>query len=226
VALSLCWEGGFPLAEHWQELGQKEGKANGIKPEDIALLKIAWQRKINCPQTSAVGRLFDAASSLLGLVDVATYEAQGPVMLEELASSTPHCKFASKPIMHLPQHKDGNGVLRCDWAPLIEHLLDRQYPVAERAANFHTVLADTLVTQAVEVRDCAGVNCVGLTGGVFQNRLLMELTVELLEQQGFEVIVPEKIPANDAGISYGQIIEILGRENLTRSHEQTHRGKQ
>lgn len=202
IALALCWEADV----QWQP--------GDVNKEDLALLNTAWQRQINCPRTSSVGRLFDAASTLLGLVNVSTYDAQGPMVLENMVMENIAASKTGRAIK-LPQHKDDTGVLCCDWKPLLHHLLDRRYPVAERAADFHSTLADALLTQALDIRAAEGINCVGLTGGVFQNKLLTELAATLLMKQGFDVILPERIPGNDAGISYGQIMEVLAQQAQT-----------
>jgi hydrogenase maturation protein HypF len=103
--------------------------------------------------------------------------------------------------------KQASGVLRVDWQPLLCLLLDSSQSAAARAEAFHASLARTLLDQALEIRSQTRVSLVGLGGGVFQNRMLTELVVSSLRQEGFEVVLPERLPVNDASISYGQIIE-------------------
>jgi hydrogenase maturation protein HypF len=88
-------------------------------------------------------------------------------------------------------------------------LADTTLPVAERAASFHLSLAHALVEQAKQLREQTGIHTVGLTGGVFQNRVLAEAAIGLLEAAGFIVHLPQRIPVNDAGLSFGQVIEFL-----------------
>ena len=88
-------------------------------------------------------------------------------------------------------------------------LTDRTRPVAERAAAFHLSLAQALVDQAQRLRTQTGIRTVGLTGGVFQNRVLAEAAISRLEAAGFAVHLPHRIPVNDAGLSFGQVIEFL-----------------
>jgi len=109
----------------------------------------------------------------------------------------------------LPLERDPLGVWRTDWAPLLPMLADATRPAAERAARFHLSLAQTLVEQAQQLRAQTGIQSVGLTGGVFQNRLLAEVAIRLLEAAGFDVRLPRRIPVNDAGLSFGQVIEFL-----------------
>ena len=83
----------------------------------------------------------------------------------------------------------------------------------ERAGAFHAALAQALVDQARAVwQRHPNLHRIGLTGGVFQNRTLTALAHGLLRAAGFEVLIPEQVPVNDAGISYGQVIEAAARE--------------
>ena len=151
--------------------------------------------------TSAVGRLFDAAAALLGVCQQAAYEGEGPMRLEAL------CEGVRASPVALPLGRDNTGVWRSDWAPLLLMLLDTQQPPTLRAASFHTSLAQTLCDQAILVRGESGVSRVGLAGGVFQNRVLSEQVHLRLCAAGFEVLIPEQLPVNDAAISYGQLVE-------------------
>ena len=188
-AAALCWETGQP----WHEL-----------PVAAPLLQLAWQRRLNTPQTTAVGRLFDAAAALTRLCTEASFEGQGPMLLEAA------CTVRAAPIT-LPLTATADGLWQSDWAPLLPVLLDGKRPVSERAAVFHASLADTLLQQARQARTQHGVNRIGLSGGVFQNRVLTEQAIVLLENDGFQVHLPEQIPVNDAGLSFGQVIEYAMR---------------
>jgi hydrogenase maturation protein HypF len=122
------------------------------------------------------------------------------------------CTGAAAPLA-LPMTARADGVLQSDWAPLLPMLLDAGRAVAERAAVFHASLADTLLRQARQARARQGVKRIGLCGGVFQNRVLTEQACRWLQNEGFEVRVPEEIPVNDAGLSYGQVIEYALRQH-------------
>jgi hydrogenase maturation protein HypF len=188
-ALALCWETG----RDWPD-----------GPPGTALLHAAWQRHLNAPPTSAVGRLFDAAAAFTGVNRVSSFEGQGPMLLEALI------EHDAEPLP-LPLAADAQGLWRSDWAPLVPMLLDAQRPVAERAAIFHASLAQALVDQAGAVRAQHGEVMVGLSGGVFQNRVLAEAVQRRLVQAGFAVYLGEKLPANDAALAYGQVIEVGSR---------------
>ena len=189
-AAALCWEAGL----EWEGL-----------PANAALAREAWRKGINSPHTTAVGRLFDAAAALTGVNLYSSFEGQAPMSLEAAAD-------AGIPPSPVPLPVVGrDGLLECDWAPLLPVMLDAQRPVAERAALWHESLAAALLSQARTMRSRVRFDAVGLAGGVFQNRLLAERVIELLEQDGFEVRLPERLPCNDAAIAYGQIVEAAER---------------
>jgi hydrogenase maturation protein HypF len=191
TALSLVWETGEEL--------------NPIENLDkIAIFRKMWDSQLNCPQTTAAGRLFDGLASLLGIIHTASFEGQAPMQLEAIASS-----FQGVPrFPRLTLQTTATG-WQVDWSPLVEYMQDANYSQAERAAGAHHSLADALLQQAVAIRAAYPVAQVGLAGGVFQNRLLSELAINLLESNGFTMYFPEKLPVNDAAISFGQVIEYL-----------------
>jgi len=183
-AAALCWETGRVCHEI---------------PEKDPLLQQAWQRKINAPQSSSVGRLFDAAAALTGVRNVASFEGQGPMELEALS------KNPGKYIK-LELEKSDN-LLIANWETLVPAMLDSTLSIAERSALFHASLANNILRQAKTIREKHGVNTVSFSGGVFQNRVLTEHALTLLSAECFEVCLPELIPVNDAGISFGQVME-------------------
>ncbi len=189
-AVALCWEA-------------KVDWPDGARFADERL-RHAWERRLNAPETSAVGRLFDAAAALAGLVDVASFEGHAPMWLEAASHD-------GAPPVALPLARGDDGVWRSDWAPLLPVLLDAGLSAGERGAIFHASLAAAVLAQARQVRDETGVGVVGLTGGVFQNRLLAESAERLLLAHGFRVLMTEAVPANDAGLSFGQMVEAACR---------------
>jgi len=193
-AAALCWESGFD----WQSSAR-----------DAVLLKSAWEQDLNAPLTTAAGRLFDAAASLLGLVDTASYEGQGPMLLEAAAKN--NVEPCDVEVTDLPLHEDANGLLVADWTPLLKALRCDELSVAQRAMQFHLSLAHSIVTQAKRIHARAPFDAVGLTGGVFQNKLLAELAMQQLSAAGFDVHLPQQAPCNDGGLAFGQLIEIACR---------------
>lgn len=184
-AQSLCWEQGIA----WPD-----------GPQNVALLHKAWELGINCPVTSSAGRLFDAAAALIGVSHYSSYEGHAAMRLE--AISSPGAAAIPMPLVQTP-----SGLLVSDWAPLLPFLLDPGTTPAERASVFHASLAAAIVDQARAVRAKHGITQVGLSGGVFQNRLLAERTLSELTQYDFEVFLHEALPSGDGGICFGQIIE-------------------
>ena len=194
-ALALCWEAGL----QWPE-----GESLGGE-----LLKRAFDNRLNTPVTTSGGRLFDAAAALVGACLTSSYEGEGPMRLEAL------CEFTA-PALVLPLRRDAAGIWRSDWAPLLLELRDSGQSAASRAARFHATMAHTLVSQARAIRDDTGINRVGLAGGVFQNRILIETASKALRAAEFEVLIPKRLPLNDAAISFGQVIEAIALQSAGR----------
>jgi hydrogenase maturation protein HypF len=94
---------------------------------------------------------------------------------------------------------------------LLEPLSDASRPPAERAGLLHSSLVEAIVRISEAERSRSGASVVGLTGGVFQNRLLSELALAALSARGLGVLLPRRVPCNDGGLSYGQIADFLGR---------------
>ena len=184
-AAALYWECG----ESWPDCPDADGLAHA-----------AWHGGLNSPYSSAVGRLFDAASAVVCNIKDVSFEAQGPMRLESL------CEQQRGPIA-LPLLADDFGVWRTDWAPLLPMLADERLSRRHRAEIFHSSAAHALLAQAQLARDAFGDIRVGLTGGVFQNRVLAAEAVELLKAADFEVHLPSALPCNDAALCFGQIVE-------------------
>ena len=183
-AAALCWETG------------QEYESGLADP----LLHQAWSNRINAPVTSAAGRLFDAAAAMLDLCSTASFEGQGPMMLE--AVSTNSGKGIS-----LPAEQDDSGCWLYDWSPLIPMLKDNTRSVGERAAAFHLSLEAVMCDLVLRAREELAVNRVGMTGGVFQNKRLREEGAGQLESLGFECIQEQQLPVNDGGLCVGQVRE-------------------
>jgi len=177
---------------------------------DDTLARQAWEKDINCPRTSAAGRLFDAAAALVCRQRESSYEAEGPMRLESL------CRRPGN-ATHLPLYKDASGVLRSNWAPLLDQLADEHLDPVTRAENFHASMANVILDQANAMRTRYGVVRVGLTGGVFQNRVLATQAAELLRQQQFDVFLNRKLPCNDGALSFGQAVEWAASQQARES---------
>ena len=190
--------------EPWRSAAALLWECGHAAPFAPGLLHDAWRKGINCPPTRAIGRLFDAAAALTGLCTHASFEGEGPMKLE--AAAQQHGQ--AKPVA-LPLAQDESGLWQCDWAPLLPMLTNHKLAPAERAACFHASLAHALLALALKLREQHGIDDVGFTGGVFQNRLLAESAKALLKEHGFSVHLPRNVPVNDAGVCLGQVIEYL-----------------
>lgn len=168
------------------------------------LARDAWSKRINTFETSAAGRLFDAAAALVLGLENATYEGQGPMLLETIATKD------ATPIP-LPLACDGAGILRADWSPLLDMLMDDTIPPPDRAGMFHASMAEAAVEQTLLIAEKADIQAIGLTGGVFQNRLVSETIMTRLAETDIHVLMPETAPANDGGLAYGQIVEAAAK---------------
>lgn len=191
-AAAVCWQLGMAY-----RAGQPE----------YAMVRRAWDQGVNVHESSAVGRLFDAAAVLLGLLETASYDGQAPAWLEAQTRSRVPC-------LALPIDRESDDLWSVDWGPLFRALMCHGGSTAERADLFHSAMAGSILDQALAARRRLPVTRVGLTGGVFQNRRLTEEAVELLEANGFEVLLHGRVPPNDGGLSYGQIVEVHGRQRV------------
>jgi hydrogenase maturation protein HypF len=158
------------------------------------------EANFNSPLTSSAGRLFDAVAAILGLCDVATYEAQAAIRLEAIANARVR---ESYPFDVLAQ-----GRLRVlDFGGMIHAILDdkrRGNDVGLIAAKFHNSIAAAILRTCQLVRSERGLQTVALSGGVFQNELLLRRTVETLQAREFKVFTNALVPPNDGGLALGQ----------------------
>ncbi len=166
------------------------------------LLERMLGHRINTVQTSSAGRLVDAAAALLGIRAVATFEAQAAMELEAAAARAPQPP-PTPPASASARH--GPGPLVVDWEPWLRELIaaaDGHQPPAAAAAAFHHRLA----AAAVDVAVAAGLPRVVLSGGCFQNRILLERTVAGLRAAGLHPAWHQRVPPNDGGVALGQAV--------------------
>ncbi|MDQ3752966.1 MAG: carbamoyltransferase HypF [Actinomycetota bacterium] len=153
---------------------------------------------INAPPTSSAGRLFDAVAALCGLRDRVSYEGQAAAELEQAADPT---AVAAYPFPLVGGALDGAALVRA----VAEDLIGGS-PVAEVAARFHNGLAEGLRRACERVRAEQGLATVALSGGSWQNLLLLERVTRGLEDAGFEVLIHRRVPPNDGGVALGQAV--------------------
>jgi hydrogenase maturation protein HypF len=156
---------------------------------------------MNSPLTSSAGRLFDAVAALLGLRDVINYEGQAAVELEQLALTSRHDPYRAAITDGRPFTVAGPDLVRAAAEDLLAGV-----PRQIISARFHQGVA-AMIGEACELlRERSGLGTVALSGGVFQNLLLLGTVVDLLEGLGFRVLTHSRVPPNDGGISLGQAV--------------------
>lgn len=161
-------------------------------------LKLAEKQIRTFPSTS-VGRLFDAVAALLGFTEPITFEGQAAIWLEHRARSQPLLKVYPFP------WDAKHGVL--DYRPLLEAMVEdrlRGEAVGVMARAFHRSVAEALFQSVQRLGEAHGIETLVLSGGVFQNALLLSDVRERFAKSGIDVWIPHQVPANDGGISLGQ----------------------
>ena len=165
-------------------------------------------RGVNTVMTSSMGRLFDAMAAMLGLCpDGITFEAEAAIALEMLATPG-DARDGAYPFPVRPERE-----IREAWAidptealAMIAREARHGIPAPQVAMRFHAGLAEAALQVAERARARYGVNAVALSGGCWQNRLLLRLTLERLRAAGFDVLIHQRVPANDGGLSLGQAV--------------------
>lgn len=165
------------------------------------------ERGINSPRTSSMGRLFDAAAAILGICEKATYEGEPAIELEAAAWRA----LGGKPVRldgnHTGAFTSADDFPTLDPQPLIEALLngiEAGAPADRLALEFHIAITHATTHVACEICEREGLDTVALSGGVFMNRLLLQLLTHELKDAGLAVLVPHAVPVNDGCIAYGQ----------------------
>ena len=160
---------------------------------------------INSVQSTSCGRLFDAVSAVLGICRSQSFEGGASMGLEFAAERyLKKCELARS--FHIRENSSGSrSILPTDelFYRIVEERLNGR-AAEELAYFFHEALASMTADAAVRLRDSSGCDTVALSGGCYQNRLLLRLTEDRLERYGFTVLRAHEIPPNDGGISLGQ----------------------
>jgi hydrogenase maturation protein HypF len=196
---------------------------------------------LNSPLTSSAGRLFDAVAAILGVRDAINYEGQAAVELEQLADPA---EDGSYPVSIEENADIGGGTRAGGWAGIagsaaaeaggglqlagadlvravVDDVLAGVAP-AVVAARFHNGVADAIARTCGLLRARTGLGTVALSGGVFQNLLLLGRAATRLEADGFRVLLHQRVPPNDGGISLGQVAAAAARDRLVLRHHDSH----
>jgi hydrogenase maturation protein HypF len=191
---------------------------------ELATLRTMLTKKLNSPETTSMGRLFDAVASLINLRQQIRFEGQAAMELEfaldrieteeayELRIT--ECGLRNKKANEGETNSElrtPNSELVMDWSLMIEGILEDVkdgIPAGFISAKFHNALVEGIVAVAKR----AGQNRVVLSGGCFQNRYLTERTVRRLQAEGFRPYWHQRVPPNDGGIALGQVVAALRRK--------------
>lgn len=187
------------------------GLLDSLDEQTRSITATMIERGINSPRTSSMGRLFDAAAAILGICGQATYEGEPAIELEAAAWRALDSEIAHFPDSNAgyfasgPSWLDGPDVL--DQEALFEALLEgieAGAPADRLALDFHAAVARSSARIASDICVREGIDTVALSGGVFMNRLLLQLLTRELKNAGLTVLVPHTVPVNDGCIAYGQ----------------------
>lgn len=187
------------------------GLLDSLDEQTRSITATMIERGINSPRTSSMGRLFDAAAAILGICGQATYEGEPAIELEAAAWRALDSEIARFPDDSAgysasgPSWLDGPHVL--DQKALFEALLEgieAGAPADRLALDFHIAVARSSAHIASDICVREGIDTVALSGGVFMNRLLLQLLTRELKSAGLAVLVPHTVPVNDGCIAYGQ----------------------
>jgi len=202
--MALAW-----LVElHGEDVAPPRALA-GIEPQTWRAVAHMAATGTSAPLTTSMGRLFDAVAALCGVRIEVSYEGQAAIELEALAD--PRADGAYE--LAFVAGADGAPAI-LDPAPAIAEILAELHagvPVGTVSARFHAGVARATAAACTQLAGAAGLDCAVLSGGVFQNRLLLERTAAALQEAGLRVLAPEKLPPNDGQIAFGQVAVAAAR---------------
>ena len=185
------------------EIALDRAKALQLFParaREAEVLLRASDAGLNAPVTTSMGRLFDAVAALCGLRETVSYEGQAAIALEQIADESEQESYQFSIV------READGWIY-DWRSVVQGvILDAASGVlpGRISMRFHRALAELLANAAETHRAESGCNIAALSGGCFQNELLLRLGDAALKQKGFTVLINRLVPCNDGGISYGQ----------------------
>jgi len=170
----------------------------------VNILKRQVDKRINTPLTSSLGRLFDAVASLVGIRNDVTYEAQAAIEMEVL--SKPFVSMVKAYPCEIEEIE--NETVICLKRPLtaIVQSICSNESVEMTGARFHKTIAQIAIDVCKRARTKTGLNEVALSGGVWQNQVLLNLVRDGLEKEKFKVFFHRQVPTNDGGLALGQAV--------------------
>ncbi len=178
--------------------------------EEIRVLFQMLRKGINSPLTSSVGRIFDAVAALIGLRQKVSFEGQAAMELEYAIRSGIESSYPFDITEKEEFHPHMSPCCIVDWAPMVLAILEDVQDgrdIGYISTRFHNTLSEIII----DISSLLGIEKVVLTGGVFQNRYLTERTYKRLKEEGFKPYIHQRVPPNDGGISFGQVVVAAAR---------------
>jgi len=172
--------------------------------QGLQIVKQQVDKKLNAPVTSAMGRLFDAVASLIGVRNDVSYEAQAAIGMEVISKP---CMFFASPYPYLIEETPNGKLIRLkELLTAIVQDVRRNKSAGVIGARFHKTIGEIAVEVCKQARTKTSLNEVALSGGVWQNQILLNLVRDGLEQAGFIVYFHKQVPTNDGGLALGQAV--------------------
>lgn len=192
-----------------EETADTAGRLKIASAEQVNAQCFMADNGVNCVTSTSAGRLFDAVSAVLGIRKQVSFEGEAAMFLEYAARNGRNSKKFS-----LPEIFEREGRFILPTAEIFSNIVERtlsgdEPPVLARF--FHEALADEIVAGCERAREMTGITTAALSGGVFQNLLLLELVETGLEEKGFRVLRHHLIPPNDGGICLGQAVHAMAQ---------------
>jgi hydrogenase maturation protein HypF len=175
-----------------------------VDKEALRVFNQQMDRERNSPLTSSMGRLFDAVASLIGVRNEFTYEAQAATEMEVL--SKPFVSTAWSYPYFIDETESGKVIRLYELFQSIAEDVRARGSIGQIGANFHKTIADMAIDVCQRARESTGLNEVALSGGVWQNQILLDLVRDGLRQNEFIVYFHKQVPTNDGGLSLGQAV--------------------
>jgi hydrogenase maturation protein HypF len=202
TALALLWQ----LGLDWDE---RLAPTKDLCYEERKALRVQLERGLNTPLTSSLGRLFDAAAALAGVRQKVNYEAQAAIEFEALADPLEEGEYPFAVNRPEVQPRPAFEALRADVLAGV--------PLPVISARFHNGLAEMVREVCCRIRSESKLSAVALSGGVWQNQLLLARTLARLHGEGLQVYIHRWAPTNDGGLALGQAAVAIARSKVGRS---------
>ncbi|HWE48828.1 MAG TPA: carbamoyltransferase HypF [Bryobacteraceae bacterium] len=190
-----------------------------VPSKQVRVVESMIARSIQTIETSSCGRLFDAVSSILGIRHETTYEGQAAIELEAAAASLHLAPSSAYPFMFEDVMFENSHTFQVDLRATIESIVGDiadGVPAPEISARFHSTVAGVVGDSCDRIRRARGLNRVCLSGGTFQNLRLLDESLTILTEKGFEVFIHHRVPANDGGLALGQAAIASARLQASR----------